>query len=109
MTQINAGVRAADLYAVSRKSFPTGLPLTPSRTTSVAGAGRIMLTGRNRRIMLPKFLGSKEPADRGIAGPIAVALAVKLAALAVLYFAFFVPPAALGPDRAATAILGLPR
>jgi hypothetical protein len=46
---------------------------------------------------------------RGLAVPIAAALAVKLVALTALYFAFFTPEPDPTPrvDRAATAILGL--
>jgi hypothetical protein len=45
--------------------------------------------------------------DRGLLKAIAMALTVKLAALAVLYFAFFVPPAAPSPSHVAAAVLGL--
>jgi hypothetical protein len=46
-------------------------------------------------------------AGSGLAKPVAVAVALKVAALAVLYCAFFVPRPLV--DSAATAILGLPR
>jgi hypothetical protein len=44
---------------------------------------------------------------RGLAVPVAVALAVKAVALAVIYLAFFVPPRVL--TGTASAILGVPR
>jgi hypothetical protein len=48
--------------------------------------------------------------DHPLGVAIAAALTVKAVALAVLYFAFFVPPPNPTPpaERAATAILGLP-
>ena len=47
--------------------------------------------------------------ERGLAVPIVTALVLKLAALTALYFAFFATPMPhQSPDRAATAIFGLP-
>jgi hypothetical protein len=40
--------------------------------------------------------------------PVAIALAVKLAALVVLYVAFFTPTSPPTPARTGAAILGLP-
>lgn len=48
----------------------------------------------------------KERSDRPLALSIGVALGVKAVALAILYFAFFVPPAALAP--LASAVFGAP-
>ena len=45
---------------------------------------------------------------RGLAVPIVTALALKLAALTALYLAFFATPMPQSPERAATAIFGLP-
>jgi hypothetical protein len=46
--------------------------------------------------------------ERGLAVPIMTALALKLAALTVIYLAFFASPPVQSPDRAATAIFGVP-
>jgi hypothetical protein len=48
--------------------------------------------------------------DRSLGVAIATALTVKAVALAVLYVAFFMPPANPTPpaERIATAVLGLP-
>jgi hypothetical protein len=47
--------------------------------------------------------------EHGLAVPIATALVLKLAALTALYLAFFATPMRhQNPDRAATAIFGLP-
>jgi hypothetical protein len=46
--------------------------------------------------------------ERGLAVPIVTALALKLAALTVLYLGFFAAPPVRSADRAATAVFGLP-
>jgi hypothetical protein len=55
-------------------------------------------------------LDRKPTTERGLALPIAAALALKLAALTIIYLMFFVPAPDSGPraDSAATAVLGLP-
>ena len=55
---------------------------------------------------MPKRFHPTDKADRGLAVPLVATLAMKAIALAILYFAFFVPPSAPGPERA-TAIFGL--
>jgi hypothetical protein len=59
---------------------------------------------------MPQHSRRASKTDRGLAVPIAAALAVKAVALAVIYLAFFVPPTNAIPraERSATAILGLP-
>jgi hypothetical protein len=70
--------------------------------------GPIISTGGGRIEMPKQRLPDRRPA-RELAVPIATALAVKMVALAALYFAFFAAPAVRPtPDGAATAILGLP-
>ena len=61
----------------------------------------------SRRIDMSNTPRSPKGAGYGLAAPIALALAVKVAALVVLYCTFFVPRPLI--DNAATAVLGLPR
>jgi hypothetical protein len=57
---------------------------------------------------MPIMRSSTVKSDRGVVAPVAVALAAKAVALAILYYAFFVPPADPTPARTAMAIYALP-
>ena len=57
---------------------------------------------------MPKAPDREPRPQRGLALPIAGALALKAAALAIIYLMFFAAPAAAPPaDRVAAGILGL--
>ena len=57
---------------------------------------------------MPKPLDPKPSSERGLAVTITAALALKVAALTIIYLMFFAaPPDAAPVDRAAAAILGL--
>jgi hypothetical protein len=64
---------------------------------------------RAGRIAMRQALDRKPTTERGLALPIAAALALKLAALTIIYLMFFVPtPSSVSAaDRAAASILGL--
>jgi hypothetical protein len=57
--------------------------------------------------MTPKSHRANAKTKRNLGAAVAAALAVKVVALTVIYFAFFVPPAPPNADRTATAVFGL--
>ena len=57
---------------------------------------------------MPVMGASGQDTGRGLITPIAIALALKAAALTVLYFAFFVSTGAPTPERTSAAIFALP-
>jgi hypothetical protein len=59
---------------------------------------------------MPKPLDTKPSSERGLAVTIAAALALKAAALTIIYLMFFAaaPDAASNAERTLTAVLGLP-
>jgi hypothetical protein len=57
---------------------------------------------------MPIMQSKAGKAERGVVAPVMVALAAKAVALAFLYFAFFVPPAAPTPARTAATVYALP-
>jgi hypothetical protein len=56
---------------------------------------------------MPKAYRPQGKTDRGIAAPIAVALAAKVVALAILYFVFFVPASPPTADHTASTVFGI--
>jgi len=72
-------------------------------------AGQIISTEGRRRIEMPNTRHALASSHRGLIAPIALALAIKAAALIVLYLAFFMPPPPPSPDQAARAVLGVPQ
>jgi len=56
---------------------------------------------------MPKRQRRREDRGHGLRRAIGAALALKLLALTVIYFAFFAPPAERQPDAPAAAVLGL--
>jgi hypothetical protein len=67
----------------------------------------IISTEKGRGVEMSKTRRLEHKPDRGLIPPIAVALAVKVMALTILYFAFFMPAPPPTPDRSAAAIYGL--
>ena len=57
---------------------------------------------------MPVIRVSGQNSGRGLITPIAIALALKAAALTILYFAFFVPTGAPTTERTSAAIFALP-
>jgi hypothetical protein len=106
LTQINAVLSRCGGILARRRGIR--LSMTAGRHKLWLKAGHIISTGKGRWIEMPTTHRLEKQSDRGLVAPIAVALAVKVAALAILYFAFFLPPAAPTPERSATAIFALP-